>query len=215
MKTSQVGIDLIKKYEGFRSNAYKPVKTEKYFTIGYGHYGADVSPAMTITKQQGEELLKKDLEKFEKKVNKYDSTYHWTQNQFDALVSFAYNIGSIDQLTDYGKRSIQMISSKIPAYNKAGGKVLQGLVKRRKEEQALFDSVPVVKTDNSYPTLKIGSTGAKVKEAQRKLNANGYNLIEDGIFGNNTYIAVISYQGQKGLKKDGIIGPKTWEELNG
>lgn len=217
MKTSKVGIELIKYYEGFRSNAYKPVKTEKYFTIGYGHYGADVSPNMTITREQGEDLLKKDLERFEKKVSKYDSTYHWTQNQFDALVSFAYNIGSIDQLTANGTRSIEEISNKIPEYIKAGGKTLAGLVARRAKENALFDSVPDVKaasTPKTYPTLRLGSKGEIVKELQQKLNKHGHHLVVDGMYGHNTHIAVISFQGVKGLIKDGIVGPKTWEELN-
>lgn len=147
MKTSQRGINLIKKYEGCRLTAYKPVPTEKYWTIGYGHYGPDVQPGATITQYQADLYLLLDIEKFEKKVDKYNAKYMWTQNEFDALVSFAYNIGSIDQLTDNGKRTKQQISAKIPAYNKAGGKVLAGLTKRRKEEQALFteglEDVPV------------------------------------------------------------------------
>ena len=137
MKTSQRGINLIKKYEGCRLTAYKPVATEKYWTIGYGHYGPDVAAGAVISQMQADLYLMLDLEKFEKKVSKY-SKYNWTQNEFDALVSFAYNIGSIDQLTDNGKRTKQQIAAKIPAYNKAGGKVLAGLTKRRKEEQALF-----------------------------------------------------------------------------
>ena len=146
MKTSQRGINLIKKYEGCRLTAYKPVATEKYWTIGYGHYGPDVAAGAVISQMQADLYLMLDLEKFEKKVSKY-SKYNWTQNEFDALVSFAYNIGSIDQLTDNGKRTKQQIAAKIPAYNKAGGKVLAGLTKRRKEEQALFteglEDVPV------------------------------------------------------------------------
>ena len=138
MKISDRGIALIKKYEGCRLTAYKPVKTEKYWTIGYGHYGADVKEGMVISQMQADMYLMLDLEKFEKKVEKYNPKYNWTQNEFDALVSFAYNIGSIDQLTANGTRTKQQIAAKIPAYNKAGGKVLAGLTKRRKEEAALF-----------------------------------------------------------------------------
>ena len=69
---------------------------------------------------------------------KYNDKYHWTQNEFDALISFAYNIGSIDQLTNYGKRSKKEIAQKMLLYNKAGGRKLRGLVRRRKAEQALF-----------------------------------------------------------------------------
>ena len=138
MKISEKGINLIKKYEGCRLTAYKPVKTEKYWTIGYGHYGPDVKEGMVISQMQADMYLMLDLEKFEKKVEKYNTKYNWTQNEFDALVSFAFNIGSIDQLTANGTRTKKQIAEKIPAYNKAGGKVLAGLVKRRKDEAALF-----------------------------------------------------------------------------
>lgn len=139
MKTSDRGIALIKKYEGCKLTAYKPVATEKYFTIGYGHYGPDVNPGMAITQYQADLFLLLDIEKFEKKVEKYNVKYNWTQNEFDALVSFAFNIGSIDQLTANGTRSKSEIAAKIPEYRKAGGKVLQGLVKRRAAEQAMFN----------------------------------------------------------------------------
>lgn len=138
MKTSQEGINLIKQFEGVKLVAYKPVPTEKYWTIGIGHYGADVTPNMTITESQAEAFLKADLIKFETKVNKYMPNYNFTQNEYDAMVSFAYNVGSIDQLTANGTRTMQQIADKIVEYNKAGGKVLQGLVKRRKAEQELF-----------------------------------------------------------------------------
>ena len=96
MKISEKGLELIKTFEGLRLSSYKALSAEKYYTIGYGHYGSDVSKDMIITESQAEELLKKDVEKFEDKVNKY-SNYSFNQNQFDALVSFAYNIGNIDQ----------------------------------------------------------------------------------------------------------------------
>ena len=93
---------------------------------------------MTITKEYAIKLLKKDLAKFEEKVNKY-SGYNWTQNEFDALVSFAYNVGNIDTLTRRGTRSKKEISDSFERYVKSGGKVLNGLVKRRKDEKELFD----------------------------------------------------------------------------
>ena len=93
---------------------------------------------MVITKKQANELLKKDLVRFKKNVLKYDNIYHWNMNQYQALLSFAYNIGSIDQLTDYGRRSIGEIEKAIPKYVKANGVILEGLVKRRNEELKLF-----------------------------------------------------------------------------
>ena len=147
MKISEKGLELIKTFEGLRLSAYKALSTEKYYTIGYGHYGSDVSKDMVITELQAEELLKKDVEKFEDKVNKY-SNYNFNQNQFDALVSFAYNIGNIDQLTAKGTRTIEQISSHISLYVKAGGKTLAGLVKRREKEKELFDT-PIESSNTS------------------------------------------------------------------
>lgn len=160
MKIGKKGLDLIKSFEGCVLSAYKvPGANEKYYTIGYGHYGADVSRGLTITQERAEELLKKDLEKFEKKVEKYTIVYKWNQNQFDAMVSFAYNVGSIDQLTAKGTRSIAEISAKITAYNKAGGKVMNGLVRRRKAEKELFDTpVTSVKTETKKETPKKPAT---------------------------------------------------------
>ena len=88
-RTSQTGVDLIKEFEGCRLTAYKATSSEQYYTIGYGHYGADVYPGMTITQQQAENLLKSDLIRFENNVNDFLSKYDITikQNQFDALVT--------------------------------------------------------------------------------------------------------------------------------
>ena len=69
---------------------------------------------------------------------KYNNTYKWNQNEIDALVSFAYNIGSIKQLTNNGTRSKKEISTAMLKYNKAGGKVYRGLTRRRVAEQKLF-----------------------------------------------------------------------------
>ena len=136
MKISNKGIELIKKWEGCRLKAY--YCPGGVLTIGYGHTGKDVKWGMVITESKAESLLVKDLEKFEKKVDKYNDKYNFNQNQFDALVSFAYNIGSIDQLTANGTRSKEIIAIKIPLYRKTGGKVLKGLEKRRAAEKKLF-----------------------------------------------------------------------------
>lgn len=135
MRTSQNGIDLIKKFEGCKLKAYQCAAG--VWTIGYGHT-AGVKAGQTITQTQAESFLKDDLLKYEQKVTKYNNKYHWNQNEFDALVSFAYNIGSIDQLTAGGTRDRATIASKFTAYNKAAGKVLAELTKRREAEKALF-----------------------------------------------------------------------------
>jgi GH24 family phage-related lysozyme (muramidase) len=138
MKISKKGINLLKQFEGCRLTAYKCLPTEEKYTIGYGHYG--VSKGVTITKDEAVQLLVKDVEKFEAKVNRYNGIYNFNQNQFDALVCFAYNIGSIEQLTINGRRSITEISNAIQKYVNSGGKRITGLVKRRKAEYKLFNT---------------------------------------------------------------------------
>lgn len=154
MKISKAGIDLIIGFEGFSAKACKCVSTEKYYTIGYGHYGPDVKKDDTITREEAIKLLESDLLSFEKKVSKYDSKYDFNQNEFDALVSFAYNVGNIDQLTANGTRSRDKISECMLLYNKSGGKVLNGLTKRRKVERDLF----LTKVFASYYSKYSGSS---------------------------------------------------------
>ena len=69
MKSSDLLIRKIKEFEGLSLKAYKPVKTERYYTIGYGHYGSDVKANQVITEKDAESLLRKDLEKVEAYVN--------------------------------------------------------------------------------------------------------------------------------------------------
>ena len=135
---SAKGLDMIKSFEGLRLKAYKAVPTEKFYTIGYGHYGSDVKKDMVISKDRAEALLRQDLESAIRNVNTYNSKYNFNQNEFDALVSFAFNVGSIHQLTALGTRSKKTIANKILQYNKSGGKVIKGLVTRRQKEHDLF-----------------------------------------------------------------------------
>lgn len=138
MNISERGIDLIISFEGFCAKATKCVKSEKYLTIGYGHYGKDVKENDTITKKDAKALIVKDLIGFETKVNKYDSVYHFNQNEFDALVSFCYNVGNIDKLTANGRRTRVEIADAMLRYVNSGGKKLTGLVRRRTKERELF-----------------------------------------------------------------------------
>ena len=137
LSISNNGLALIKKFEGCRLTSYQD--SVGVWTIGYGHT-AGVSKGQTITQVQADTFLKSDCSSAEKAVNSY-SKYNWNQNQFDALVSFTFNCGSgnLKTLLNNGQRTISEISAKITAYNKAGGKVLQGLVNRRKAEKELFD----------------------------------------------------------------------------
>lgn len=137
MKTSQRGIDLIKEFEGLRLTAYRcPAGV---YTIGYGHTRR-VKRGMKITEEEASAFLTADLLNSEKAVERYDSVYHWNQNEFDALVSFTFNCGATNlrSLLRNGRRNRSQIAATLPLYRKAGGKVLRGLERRRAAEKALF-----------------------------------------------------------------------------
>lgn len=136
MKISETGLNLIKSYEGCKLTAYKC--PAGIWTIGWGHTGKDVKEGLVISKDYADKLLVEDMAKYEAKVMKYHEAYKWNQNEFDALTSFAYNVGSIDQLTAKGQRTRAEIAEKILQYTKGGGIVLPGLVRRRKAERELY-----------------------------------------------------------------------------
>lgn len=143
-KTATRGIELIKEFEGCRLTAYKcPAGV---WTIGFGHTGTvdgkKIGSGMTITAAKATELLRGDLAKFEAAVNSY-VTAPITQNMFDALVSFAYNCGAgalkgSTLLRKLNAKDYDEAAAEFPKWNKAGGKVLNGLVRRRERERQLF-----------------------------------------------------------------------------
>lgn len=214
LKTGQAGLNLIKQFEGCRLTAYKcPAGV---LTIGYGHT-AGVKAGQTITQAQADKMLAEDVKRFERNVNKYYDKYRWNQNEFDALVSFAFNLGSIDQLTAGGTRSREVIAQKMLQYNKAAGKVLAGLTRRRQAEKELFlknCTGANIKAAEELPTLREGSRGLYVTELQEMLKKRGYTLKTDGIFGTKTEEAVEAFQADNGLVVDGVVGSKTWGKLN-
>ena len=171
MKISENGLNLIISFEGFCPKATKAVKTEKYYTIGYGHYGKDVDEKQTITKEEALLLLKKDMKRFETKVMKYNNCYNFTQNEFDALVSFAYNVGNIDQLTAKGTRTKKEIADAMLLYIKSGGNVLDGLRKRRIRERELFLKCS---TSNFYPKYNGASKDIDVVLSSIGVNSKFY-----------------------------------------
>lgn len=171
MKISENGLNLIISFEGFCPKATKAVKTEKYYTIGYGHYGKDVDEKQTITKEKALLLLKNDMKRFETKVMKYNDCYNFTQNEFDALVSFAYNVGNIDQLTAKGSRSKKEISDAMLKYIKSGGNVLEGLRKRRTKERELFLKCS---TSNYYPKYNGASKDIDIVLSSIGVNSKFY-----------------------------------------
>ena len=137
MEITKECVDLVKYFEGLcltatRCSAGVP-------TIGYGHT-ENVKMGDRISREQADMYLLYDLAKSKTKVDKYMEKYHFNQSQYNALVSFAFNVGSIDQLTAKGTRTIDEISNKILEYCKCKGKVLKGLERRRKAEKEMFDS---------------------------------------------------------------------------
>lgn len=163
MKLNKSGLDLIKSYEGLRLKAYKVLESEKYYTIGYGHYGSDVRFGDTITKNEADNLFKKDVKRFEDAVNKYVKV-ELTQNQFNALVSFTYNVGvgalQTSTLLNYlNKGDFKKASNEFDKWIHSGGKVLAGLVARRKKEKSLF--LKDVKTSSKSPSQTVSKPTSK------------------------------------------------------
>ena len=207
MKTSEKGIELIISFEGFSKRACKCVDSEKYYTIGYGHYGKEVEPNATITKKDALELLKKDLLSFEKKVDKYNKVYNFSQNEFDALVSFCYNVGNIDKLTLNGRRTKKEIAEAMLRYTHSGGKELKGLVRRRTMERDLFLSCDktryyskYVGTDRNIDTIfrKIGVDSKYIGSyvARKELaEINGISKYT-GSYNDNTKLILLAKQGK-------------------
>lgn len=142
--TSNAGLNLIKGFESKRLNAYDDgvgVWTIGFGTIKYPN-GVRVKKGDTCTEQQAEAYLKNDLAKFEAAINKLVKV-SITQNQFDALASFTYNLGETNLanstlLKKLNKSDYQGAADQFLVWNKAGGKVMKGLVRRREAERALF-----------------------------------------------------------------------------
>lgn len=138
MNISEQGIALIKSFEGCRLTAYKAVNTEKYYTIGWGHYGADVKAGQTISQGEADALLLSDLQRFVKYTNTYTACLNLNQDQFDALVSFCYNCGPGTLKKLVAGRTLDEIAEHITDYTKSGGKILKGLERRRQQEKEMF-----------------------------------------------------------------------------
>ena len=141
MKISPKGIALIKEFEGLRLKAYKC--PGGVWTIGYGHT-AGVKPGMVITEEQAEQFLKEDLLIFEKAVNNQNLSIN--QNQFDALVSFTYNVGTGNFSSSTLLRKIRVnpqdnsIMDEFLRWVYSKGRVLPGLQRRRLAEMKLYFS---------------------------------------------------------------------------
>ena len=155
MHMSQEGIDaLIKKFEGCKLKAYRCPRG--ICTIGYGHTNAAGAPMIddssVITQEQANDILRRDLVQYEDSVNKLVKQ-PLTQHQFDALVDFVYNEGEHNLATSTMLKKInagqfQDVPAELAKFNKAGGKVLPGLVRRRQSEANWWLAADAVETSN-------------------------------------------------------------------
>lgn len=145
MKLNQAGIDLIKRFEQCKLQAYPdPGDPNGPWTIGWGSTGSDINKDTVWTQQQADERFLKDAFEIAEEVNRLIATPIWlNENQFSALVSFAYNCGA-DKLEHstlmkcINKGSLDQVPTQLARWNKNNGKVLNGLVKRRQAEADLF-----------------------------------------------------------------------------
>ena len=136
---NRAGLDIVKQFEGCKLKAY--ICPAGILTIGFGSTGPHVKPGMVITQDQAEELLRSDLRRFEDYVA--DHCGKTTDNQFAALTSLAFNIGE-GALAKSTLRKLHMAGdyagaqAQFARWNRGGGKVLPGLVKRRAAEAKLY-----------------------------------------------------------------------------
>ena len=216
-RIGQAGLALIKQFEGCRLIAYQC--SAGVWTIGYGHT-AGVYKGMKITQAQADAFLKQDIAKFEKYINNpsyVPFTDKLNQNQFDALVSFAFNLGQGNVKKLCTGRTINQIPSAMQQYCKAAGKTLPGLQRRRKAEAALYNkkvesctgaTTTTVKESGDYNmnTIKKGSKGNAVKVWQIIIGTTA-----DGIFGSGTENMTKTWQKNHGLMADGIVGKNSWK----
>lgn len=141
MRTSQAGINLIKQFESLRLEAYRC--PAGIYTVGYGHT-AGVRRGDVIDERRAEQMLAEDLKKFEAVVNRECPGVN--QNQFDALVSFTFNLGETNLRKSTLLKCVKAnpnnpnIRTEFLRWNKSKGEVLPGLIRRRKAEADLYFS---------------------------------------------------------------------------
>lgn len=222
-RISPAGLDLIKRFEGVRYRAYQDAVG--VWTIGYGHTST-ARPGMTISPTQAEELLRQDVERFEAAVERLVRV-PLTQSEFDALVSFTFNVGegalrSSTLLRLLHAGSIQAAADQFLRWTHAGGRELAGLVRRREAERALFlsPSTPHGPADRSEtaqpenpdgPVVDMPTLQAPFSDTvATRLVAYICGLsVEDGLIPADVKDA----QFQLGVPADGIVGPVTWAAM--
>jgi len=133
------GLALIKKFEGCELEAYQC--SAGVWTIGYGHTKG-VAPGDSVSQEEAEQMLVDELHEYESYINEY-VTVALSQNQFDALVSWVYNLGPANlkastMLKVLNSGEYEDVPAQMKRWNKAGGKILEGLIRRREAEACLY-----------------------------------------------------------------------------
>ncbi len=187
MKTSQRGIDLIKNFESLQLRVYvDPVGIP---TIGYGHTNGVTMATRPIVVSQADRFLAEDIEEFEAGVTAAVKV-PLNQNQFDALVSFAFNlgIGSLQRSTllkHLNARKVAQAAAEFPRWNMAGGKALPGLTRRRAAEARLFNKPITQEKTMSKFTSTDPTQNALLADAQKLVRQRALvGLPSYGIFAN-------------------------------
>lgn len=236
---SQTGLNLIMRFEGCRLTAYN--RAANVLAIGYDHVGSDVIDGMVITQEEAERLLLEDCQRFVDRVNNavyVPVTADLNQNQFDALVSFAYGCGAAALNSLCRGRTIDQISAAIPKYTiKIGGTVLPRTIRRRACEQALFNmacdginetktefhtAISIIVSSNCLALQKAinadkvasltedGKNDPKTKKAIRKIQLSAkYNSVEGRWVAGSKGECVRFIQMRLGIAEDGIYGAGT------
>lgn len=209
-KISNAGINLIKEFEGCHLTAYQD--EVGVWTIGYGITNSDrsitgttIKRGLKISQATAEKWLEESLnQKYLPKVMKYDTRYNWNQNEIDALTSFAYNIGGIDQLTANGTRSRATIAKKMLEYVKAGGVTYNGLVRRRKAERELFLKPIEIEEDDKVKEKKEGCF-APVKSPETCDSIEEFLKKRDFKSGEHNLRLIAAENCKKGPVKDALL----------
>lgn len=224
MNISKDGINLIKSFEGYRNKSYND--GTGVWTIGWGTTktnGKPVAKGMVCTQEQANEWLIADIKRFEVIVHK-SVTVLLTQNMYDALVSFCYNLGRLgNNMKKYlNTEQYEKAADEFNLFIHAGDKKLEGLVKRRAKEKALFlkDMYIVPTSGITKKSNKLIIRWLQIKLNECLKNVNSYKALKvDGFYGSLTVHAVLAYwkliNWNNDKQLDGTaIGIKTVDALN-
>ena len=181
-------VDLIAQYEGYSATPYWD---HGQWSVGYGSYAGSRDrnnpPNITVSRSEARTMLQQQLGRYEASVDRYDSTYNWTPAERQAMTSFAYNIGSLDQVTANGTRSKEEVAQAMLLYNKASGQTVPGLVDRRNAEYAIFTGGEAPTTPTAPPpqysgpgsTSGTGGSDAPLPNAEPGTNFNVAGSLSD------------------------------------